>query len=50
MYEDAGVAVAKGREGRPAFDKLCQRCRRAARSTSSPHGPVDRPEGAPCRT
>ena len=24
MYEDAGVSGAKGREGRPAFDKLCQ--------------------------
>ena len=24
LYEDAGVSGAKGREGRPAFDKLCQ--------------------------
>ena len=24
VYEDAGVSGAKGREGRPAFDKLCQ--------------------------
>jgi DNA invertase Pin-like site-specific DNA recombinase len=24
VYEDAGVSGAKGREGRPAFDRLCQ--------------------------
>ena len=24
MYEDAGASGAKGREGRPAFDRLCQ--------------------------
>lgn len=24
VYEDAGISGAKGREGRPAFDKLCQ--------------------------
>jgi DNA invertase Pin-like site-specific DNA recombinase len=24
VYEDAGISGAKGREGRPAFDRLCQ--------------------------
>jgi DNA invertase Pin-like site-specific DNA recombinase len=24
VYEDAGASGAKGREGRPAFDRLCQ--------------------------
>ena len=24
IYEDAGISGAKGREGRPAFDRLCQ--------------------------
>jgi len=24
VYEDAGISGAKGREGRPAFERLCQ--------------------------
>ena len=37
VYEDAGISGAKGREGRPAFDRLA-RTPRAAALTLSPRG------------
>jgi hypothetical protein len=52
VYEDAGISGATGREGRPAFDRLCQDATRrrfdvVAAVGGSPRAQPTRPRGLP---